>query len=531
MIDLQMIRQDREALRQRWRREGFYRDISLSRAITEGAERYPDIENVFYTGRHPVAKTIGALYEEGVRIANALHHLGVRRGDVVAVQLPTRYEAAVIYQAIAHNGAVVIPIVHTYGENEVLHILQQSRARLLIVQDRWRNIDYLARLGAYRALPELRHAVVLGAQVPADAVGWEALLNLGNEPAPLAPSGPDEVCTVIYTSGTTSRSKGVQHSANTLLAELASPMYASEGVYLACLPAGHYGGYSFMLRAALAGVPTLFMDHWDADLAAAIVADHRVRESGGTPFFLLDLIAAAERGGHDLSSLKSFQMGGCGISPAQIEMTDAHGFPGGRVYGSTEHPTVSYSTKSMSLQERSTTDGRIDKGNEVRIVDDDGEDVPVGCEGEIITRGPELFLGYSDPNLDLDCFLPGGWFRTGDIGKLLDGGFIVVTGRKKDIIIRGGENISAREVEEILSTHPRIAEAAAIAMPDSKYGEKVCAFVSLNDSGGMDLQDIVAHFTGAGVARHKIPERLEVVAGFPRTASGKIRKELLKNQL
>jgi acyl-CoA synthetase len=531
MQDLEAIARDRETLRRRWRALGQHAGRSLATALTEGTRRHPDVESVFYAEQRPRRTTNRELHAEGLRVAVALQRLGLGRGDVVAVQLPTWFETAALCQGIAHVGATVLPIVSIYGPSEVEFILRQSGARALFVPSRWRNTDYLARCDGFAKLPRLEHIVVLGPDAPDRFTAWDAFLGApaaGFDPPDVDPA---DVCLLMYTSGTSSAPKGVRHTHDTLLWEWSRPTYANRGLYLANLPAGHYTGYGFLMRPAILGAPMIFLDQWDAAFAAEVIARHRVEHGGGTPIFLFTLLRAAEERGCDLSSLRSFSMAGQGMTPAMVELADARGFPGARVYGSTEHPTVTAFDPTLPFDRRARTDGRVDDGNEVRIVDEEGRDVPAGREGEIATRGPELFVGYLDPDLDRDSFLPGGWFKTGDVGRLDRDGFLYVTDRKKDIIIRGGENISSVEVEEVLLRHPAIAAAAAVAMPDSIYGEKVCAFVELVPGHDLELAEVALHFARAGLARQKTPERLEIVGQLPRNASGKVKKFELRRRL
>jgi acyl-CoA synthetase len=531
MLEQGAIARDRESLQRRWRAAGFHAGRSLSRALAEGVRRHPEVESVYYAQRQPRRITNRELHAEGLRVASALARLGLGRGDVVAVQLPTWLETAALFQGIAHVGATALPIVSIYGPAEVEFILRQSGARAFFVPERWRNTDYLPRCERFAALPRLEHIVVLGQGGAGGFTAWEDFLRAG-EPGfePQAADG-SEVCLLMYTSGTSSAPKGVQHTHDTLLWEWGRPTYENRGLQLANLPAGHYTGYGFLMRPAILGAPMIFLDHWDAPFAAELIERHGVRQGGGTPIFLFTLLQAAEEQGRDLSTLESFSMAGQGMTPAMVELADAKGFPGARVYGSTEHPTVTVFDPTLPFERRAGTDGRIDEANEVRIVDDEGRELPFGSEGEIATRGPELFVGYLDAELDRESFLPGGWFKTGDVGRLDRDGFLYVTDRKKDIIIRGGENISSVEVEEVLQRHPAVAAAAAVAMPDATYGEKVCAFVTLAAGASLSLEAVAAHFERAGVARQKTPERLEIVSELPRNASGKVKKFELRQLL
>jgi len=528
---LAAIAADRARLRRRWAEAGHYAATSISQALAAGARRHPEVESVYYADGKPGRTTNRELFARGLEVAAALRARGVRAGDVVAVQLPSWLETAALFQGIAHAGAVALPIVSIYGRAEVEFALRQSRARAYFAPARWRNTDYVPRCEAFAALPHLEQIVLLGDEVPAPFTAWREFLRAAAPGFAPHAARPGDVSLLMYTSGTSAAPKGVQHTHETLLCEWGRPTYANRGLQLANLPAGHYTGYGFLLRPSLQGAPMVFLDHWNAALAAEVVERHRVRHGGGTPIFLFGLLDAARERGRDLSSLESFSMAGQGMTPAMVERADRHGFPGARVYGSTEHPTVTAFDPTLPFERRAFTDGRIDDGNEVRIVDDAGRDLPPGADGEILTRGPELFVGYLDAEVDRESFLPGGWFRTGDVGRLDAEGFLTVTDRKKDIIIRGGENLSSVEIEEVLSRHPAVAAAAAVAMPDPRYGERVCAYVELRPGTSLTLAEVAAHFASAGVARQKTPERLEVVDRLPRNASGKVRKVELRERL
>ncbi len=531
MTSLSMVRKDRRELQARWRRKGYYADQTLSEALVEGVRRSPDTRNVFYRGDAGQSYSNLELHERALRLAGALRGINVAAGDVVAVQLPTSVEASLIYQAAAHLGAVTLPIISIYGAREVSYIVSQSRAKVLFVPAYWRGRNYPSEYQALRGNTDLETVVAIGGQDVPDCMSWEELSTIKTEGFESGRAGADDVCCLIYTSGTTSDPKGVRHTHNSLLWEWRRPIFADSGLYLSNMPAGHITGYGFMLRPALLGVPQIFMDQWDPDLAARLIEEHRVRAGGGTPLFLMTLLEAAEENGADLSSLQNFSMGGQGITPQQVRLADQMGFRGARVYGSTEHPTVTTYGPRDGFNSRAHTDGKLDTGNEVRIVDDNDADLGVGQEGNILTRGPDMFCGYSDEQLDKEAFVAGGWYRTGDVGKLDGKGCLHITDRKKDIIIRGGENISSLEVEACLLRHPSIRDAAAVAMPDATYGEKVCAFVVPEPNVELTLKDIRSHFKTMGVAVQKSPERLEIVLTLPKNSSGKTLKPLLREKL
>jgi acyl-CoA synthetase (AMP-forming)/AMP-acid ligase II len=240
---------------------------------------------------------------------------------------------------------------------------------------------------------------------------------------------------------------------------------------------------------------------------------------------------AVDRTGADISTLRECSLGAAPVSPLLVSRCERAGMRVFRRYGATEHPSITAGDPGDALDKRLSTEGRCMPGNRIRLVDDFGRDVKAGDEGEIASRGPERFLGYLDPSLDADAFLPGGWYRTGDLGRIDDDGYLVLTDRKKDVIIRGGENISSREVEDILTAHPDIAEAAAVARPDHRMGERVCAFVVPRESRTVTLDSIREHFASRGVARQKTPEYLRLVDALPRNATGKVLKHVLRDGL
>jgi len=534
MLDLATIEADRAARIAHWRQRGLYADYTFGDALRDGAERHGDVRITFHSKVRPAAKTVREVYEESERLASALHHRGFVRGDRLAVILPTWYDAVLAYLGALKLGVAVIPIVAIYGAREIGFILRQTRAKAAIIPDTWRGHDYVARVGAAGELPDLERVIVVGARRP-DTVAWDDLLAHRGTSYPRDAAQADDVCCIIYTSGTTSDPKGVKHTHNTQLCDLnairsglAAP--SSEGPALSVFPAGHIASFRAMTRPFLVGGEAVFMDQWVPEDAARLVEQHRIAASVGTPIFLSSLMKAAEQTGADLSSLKRFSLGASAITPENVRWTDQLGFPSGRTYGMTEHPVVSASA-GESFEKRAYTDGKVTPFNEVRILDDEDRDAPVGVAGEVATRGPRLFMGYVDPELDCTSFLPGGWYRSGDIGRLDEQGFLTITDRKKDIIIRGGENISSKEVEDVLATAPGVVESAVTAMPDPEMGERVCAFVVLQPAASLTLEDVRAHFAAAGVARQKTPERLVVVADLPRTPSGKVKKVDLREQL
>jgi acyl-CoA synthetase (AMP-forming)/AMP-acid ligase II len=337
---------------------------------------------------------------------------------------------------------------------------------------------------------------------------------------------PGDVACVLYTSGSTATPKGVRHSHETLLFGVtAAPDPTSR--MLCTFPAGHVAALIALLRPLATGGTTVVMDRWSARAAAELIETYKLTSSSGTPFFLTTLLDEAERSSRDIGSLRRFLVGAAPVPPALVERAEAAGIVSWRTYGSTEHPAISTGRPEDPSAKRSLTDGRVAPGNQVRLLDDAGRDVEPGAEGEIAARGPKQFLGYQDASADEGAFVHETWFKTGDLGRLDEDGYLVVTDRVKDIIIRGGENISAREVEEVLARHPGVVDVAVCAAPDDVWGETVCAFV-VAGVVPVTLDDLVAHARVCGLAQHKWPSRIEVVAELPRTSAGKVRKRDLR---
>jgi acyl-CoA synthetase (AMP-forming)/AMP-acid ligase II len=495
------------------------------------ASSRPDLPVIFCSAAGSSTVSLADLVDRAARCAAAFRSLGIRPGDSVAVQVPSRIEGVVAQAAAVLAGAVLVPVVPSYGPHELGFILRESRARLLVTLDRWGRRDYLADLQRVGGCPDLSSVAVIGDRVPQGYLDWAQLVD-GSEPLSTPTNlAPDDVCLLVYTSGTTGQPKGVQHTHATLLAELRTRLtgVATDSVILAAFPSGHVAGTLGLLRMLLQGMPHVVLDTWDAATAARLINEHGVTATGGTPFFLATLLDLA--GEVDLSSLREYGVGGASVPPSVIERAHHHGIMAFRAYGSSEHPSISGGSSEDALDKRAHTDGRLLDGVEVRIVDDALLDLPAGRPGEILSRGPELFAGYRDSALDTDALLPGRWFRTGDVGVLDADGYLTITDRRKDLIIRGGENLSSKLIEDILSEHQAVAEASVVAAPDPRYGERVCAFVVLRPGTALSLNDIRAHFSTAGTARHLAPERLEIVDDLPRTATGKVRKDELRERL
>jgi acyl-CoA synthetase (AMP-forming)/AMP-acid ligase II len=516
----------REEQRARWRAEGWYPGLSLGQAFEAAAVAVPDARITFADRDDEVTITRAELHARARRVAAGLLEDGLVPGDVVVVLAPASIESTVMVEALWLAGAVIVPIVAVAGDVDVRVILERSHATALVVPASSVRGDLV---GDAEARGVGKVVVVDG-----DDEGTVALRRLeAHEPLAALPTvDPAATACVIYTSGSTAAPKGVRHSSETLLAGYEPPAPDTTGATLMAFPSGHIAALLGLVRPLSAGGATVVMDRWSARRAVELIESHRVMSSAGTPFFLATLLDEAERTGRDLSSLGLFLVGAASVPPMLVERAEAAGILTWRSYGSTEHPAISTGAPMDPLERRIETDGRPGPGNQVRIVDEQGRDLPVGEDGDILARGPRQFLGYDDPSLDEPAFTGDSWFRTGDVGRVDDLGYLTITDRKKDIIIRGGENVSAKEVEDVLATHPAVAEVAVCSGPDPLWGERVVAFVR-RAPGGKDLtlDALRNHVVASGLAAHKAPEQLELVGDFPRTATGKVRKAVLRDQL
>lgn len=508
--------------------------LGVADEIVTAAAEHPNSVVEVHSATHPDVTTLGDLFAESQRVAAGLVALGVEPGDVVVVQLPNWRECFTAHAAVWLTGAVVLPIVPIYGPTEVEFIARQSGARAIVLAREIRTRDAAGTLAALADLPGLDRRIVVGAPLP----GTVSYAELAAGPAaaftPYAVGDPHDRCLLVYTSGTTAQPKGVQHTHASLLGELRAMdgmrAAGTDHSTLSVFPSGHIAGTLGILRMFCRANTTFAMDSWNAETAARLIHRHSIGASGGAPIHLGGILDVAERDGLDVSSLTEYVTGAAGVAGTLIRRAAEFGVGAFRCYGSSEHPTVSSGRPEDPLHKRADTDGRICPGTEISIVDDEGRPVAPGTAGEILTRGPELFSGYTDGS-HTRAGMVEGWFRTGDIGRLDADGFLTITDRKKDIIVRGGENISSKEVEDVLGSHPAIAEAAAVGAADDTYGERVCAFVVVNAGQRFGLDDAAQLFADRGLARQKTPERIVVVSELPRTASGKVQKHLLRAQM
>jgi acyl-CoA synthetase (AMP-forming)/AMP-acid ligase II len=529
-------------LAERYLAEGHWDDRTLGQLLADSLLEDPTRRFRIWSPTDAYVGTVGDVYEDSLRVAGGLRALGLGPGDVVAFQLPNWVEAAITFYACAMLGVTLVPIVHFYGPKELGFILRQSRARALVIVTRIGQRDYLSDLATVRdGLSDLEHVVVVSSA--AGRANGAASGDLRFEdlragapidgPAAVDPDGP---ALIAYTSGTTADPKGVVHTHRTLgceVRQLSGHQANRDRPSLVGAPVGHaIGMLGGLLCPVVGGKPIYMIDGWDPPTVLRAMVEEQISAGSGSTYFFTSLLDCPGFGPEHVDLMHYIGLGGSPIPDAVAERADDLGISLVRSYGCTEHPSVTGSEHEAPREKRIHTDGRPLEGVEIRTVDEDGHDVGVGCPGEILSRGPDRFAGYTDPELSTASVDAEGWFRTGDVGIIDADGYLTITDRVKDIIIRGGENVSAAEVEQLLAHMKGVAEVAVVAAPDERLGEHGCAFFRMQaGEEPPDLEAVREHLGAAGLARQKWPEELRVVDDLPRTASGKVQKFVLRERL
>jgi acyl-CoA synthetase len=516
--------------------DGAWDDRTLGEFLRDSLQEDLKRRIRIWSPTNPYQGTVGEVYEEALRVAGGLRALGIGPGDVVSFQLPNWIEAAVTFYACAMLGVTLVPIVHFYGPKEVGFILRQSRARAFVIVSRINQRDYLAELATIRdGLSDLEDVIVVGETDDPGHHRFDDLRSADPIDGPVHVD-PEMPALIGYTSGTTADPKGVVHSHRTLGCEVRqlSAMQANrDRPGLVGAPVGHaIGMLGGLLCPLVAGKPIFMIDGWDPPTVLAAMLEEQISAGSGSTYFFTSLLDHPDCGPEHIELMHFIGLGGSPIPDAVAERAEKLGISLVRSYGSTEHPSITGSQHEAPREKRLHTDGCPLHWVEVRTVDEDGKEAGVGVAGEILSRGPDRFAGYTDPVLNEEFIDSEGWFRTGDVGVLDADGYLTITDRVKDIIIRGGENVSAAEVEQLLAHMVGVAEVAVVAAPDERLGEHGCAFFRMQAGfEAPDLEAVRAHLQEAGLARQKWPEELRSVDELPRTPSGKVQKFVLRQQL
>lgn len=521
---------DIAARRRQYFADGSWSDERLTdfvaRRLGEDPDRIAVIDNVVQLSRTE-------LNSQALLLGAALARRGLRKGSVVSFQLPNWHEACVINLACAYYGFVLNPLLPMYRERDLAFILASMRSEALFIPRSFRNIDYEALIGRVD-YDTKRDDMIFRVRGDGGGPTYEALLAEEGDPVPLPAVDNAEPKLVIFTSGSTGRPKGVIHSHHTLHATVQQGCdfwgVGPDDRLFVPSPIGHIGGsiYAFEMPW-LIGCTAILMESWDAAEAVdAMDAEGATFLAGATPFLQGLLDAAIAKGSH-LPALRRYVCGGASVPVSLIERAQQR-FPNAvisRAYGSSEVPIICPGVRTRADAAHGRfTDGEI--AADVRIVDTDSKPVAKGEPGEILARAARMFVGYLESDDEVGQFTEDGYFVMGDIGIVIDNRFLEITGRRKEIIIRHGENISPREIENALLAHEAIANAVVVGVPDARTGERAVAFVVLKPGGELTMPAMQAFLAEFGMAKQKFPEELHIRDSFPMNAIGKVLKEELK---
>lgn len=502
-----------EYLTKRYVAEGWWTQETLGDLVAGGLAANPSTAFNVHSAVRPYSGTFGDVETRARRLAAGLRSRGVGAGDVVAIQLPNWMEAAAAFWAATFLGAVVVPIVHFYGRKELGHIMTTARPKVFITTAEFGRMTFQADLCA---------------DVPIVGLVGDTFDDLlADDPMPgTVAADPASPALIAFTSGTTSNPKGVIHSHQTLgfeTRQLLENYPPDRGRQLTATPVGHFiGMLGAFLIPVLEGAPIDLCDVWDPGRVLELIEREGLSIGGGPPYFVTSVLDHPDCTPDHVRHFTTVGLGGSTVPAAVTRRLADLGMFVFRSYGSTEHPSITGSRRSAPEDKRLFTDGDVRPGVEIRL----------GPDGEIFSRGPDLCLGYTDEALTASSFDADGWYRTGDVGVLDDDGYLTITDRKADVIIRGGENISALEVEEVLLGMPAVAEAVVVAVPDDRLGERAAAVLRVRDDQEMPtLDEVREHFKAQGVAVQKWPEELHRVDDYPRTASGKVQKFRVRQSL
>ncbi|EPS7861762.1 medium-chain fatty-acid--CoA ligase [Escherichia coli] len=527
-----------EQRRAAYRQQGLWGDASLADYWQQTARAMPD--KIAVVDNHGASYTYSALDHAASCLANWMLAKGIESGDRTAFQLPGWCEFTVIYLACLKIGAVSVPLLPSWREAELVWVLNKCQAKMFFAPTLFkqtRPVDLILPL--QNQLPQLQQIVGVDKLAPATSSLSLSQIIADNTPLTTAiTTHGDELAAVLFTSGTEGLPKGVMLTHNNILASerayCARLNLTWQDVFMMPAPLGHATGFLHGVTAPfLIGARSVLLDIFTPDACLALLEQQRCTCMLGATPFVYDLLNLLEKQPADLSALRFFLCGGTTIPKKVARECQQRGIKLLSVYGSTESSPHAVVNLDDPLSRFMHTDGYAAAGVEIKVVDDARKTLPPGCEGEEASRGPNVFMGYFDePELTARALDEEGWYYSGDLCRMDEAGYIKITGRKKDIIVRGGENISSREVEDILLQHPKIHDACVVAMPDERLGERSCAYVVLKaPHHSLSLEEVVAFFSRKRVAKYKYPEHIVVIEKLPRTASGKIQKFLLRKDI
>jgi acyl-CoA synthetase (AMP-forming)/AMP-acid ligase II len=513
-----------DARRRAYVASGAWDGATLPAQVAAHATARPDARAVIVEdGAH---LTYAELWDRATRVAGFLAAEGIGAGDVVSVQLPNRFDTAVVALGVLTAGAVINPLLPNYRARELAHVFTTARPRAVFTPAVYRDFDHEELVAETARATGCTPVHVVCDPAPRGGVALADVLARDDRAAPAPARDAAAVSELIFTSGTEATPKAIMHTEQTTTFSVrvaASDLgITDDDVVWMPSPLGHSTGFNYGLRFALHhGLPLVLQDRWDPTVAVEVVRRERCSYTLAATTFLRELVVASARRDVPVDSLRCFGCGGAPVPPALVEEGEAHGVQVLRLYGSTEALVATWNRPGGPRDKRVDTDGRAMTGVEVALRD-----------GEIVTRGPNTCVGFfDDPERTAATFDGDGWVRSGDLATLDDDGYLTVVGRKKELIIRGGMNITPRELEDLIGGFTEVRAVAVVGTPDERLGEVVCACVVLEPGTSLVLETVADRLRDAGVATYKLPQRLELLTELPTTASGKIQKHEILRRL
>jgi acyl-CoA synthetase len=521
------LREVRPVLVDSYRAAGQWTDETFGALLHRSLSRHARLGFSVHSSVHPFSGTVGDVLEMAHRFAGGLARLGISPGDSIVIQLPNWHEAAVALIGGALRGLVVVPVPPFSGPVDLVSICRETNARCVVLAARFGTRDYLEEWAHVRAQLPTMAAVVVG---PA-AVGMTRFVELLDGPSRAAnlgrdadPSGP---AIIGFTSGSEGAAKGVVHSHRTLGAEvrqLAAVQAPDDLPMLVGSPLAHaIGLLSGLLLPLQLGRPIHLMDSWAPRRVLQVMESHQTTSGSGSAFFMQSLLEDPAFSDTHQQLIRYVGLGGAPTPAPLVAELRRRGISTVRMYGSTEHPSITGSRHSDPENQKTRTDGKPLAGVEVKVVRPDGTLASPDEEGQIFSRGPDLAIGYTDPALTARAFDRDGWYDTRDLGAIDERGCLRISGRRGRLIIRGGENLSPAEIEDALCALPGITAAIVVGIKDPRLGERVAAAVEMNGAreGVPSLHEIRSMLTANGLSPKKLPERVRIVRRLPRTSVGK----------
>ncbi len=528
--------------RAEFRKKGYWGDATILDYWNLNVKTHPD--HMAVTDAQGSLYTYKELDLAASKAASYLKKQGVAPGDIVSFNIPGWAEFLLIYIACLKAGAAANPLLHKYRSKELKFTLNKCRSKVVFLACGFKQYDYLSSLGEPASLhenfPYLRSVVLVekNGAAASGAVSLREILETEEAFTEQVPASGDDLAAVLFTSGTEGNPKGAMLTHNNLISSARSYSctlgVTPYDIHLMSAPLGHATGFYWGINMpVVVGCPIVLQEQFKVEETLELIEKHRVTASIASTPFVFDILRQLEKTPRDISSLRFYMCGGAPVPRSLVHQAKEKGIQVMSVYGSTETAANTMTIPLDSEEKIINTDGAAAFSYGIKIVDRDGSPVEPGREGEELCYGPCVFMGYLDePEITSRALGPDGWYHSGDLCVMDADGYIRITGRIKDIIVRGGENISSLELEDILYTHPAVQDASVVSMPDERLGERACAFLVMKrGEAPLNLKDIQALFSKHDVAKYKYPERVEIIDELPRNPAGKVQKNILREIL